>query len=193
MILLLTQMVFFRDVYVFLQLAGWAYLEQTEHFSTLETLICRKYTFQKLTQFLQGNNVLDAPACDTSGFLSRDTFLQLSQIAYLQPISTLKLLSCRKYSCQKLTQFSQGNNVLDVPASNADGFLSRGTCVSSTLWIGLFGTKSTYLHHEKRTLQEIFLTQSNLILTGKQFATCLCVYHRLFSLENYMCFFNLAE
>jgi hypothetical protein len=52
----------------FFNLAGWACFEQTEHFSTLKTLICRKYTFQKLTQFLQGNNVLDAPASDTSGF-----------------------------------------------------------------------------------------------------------------------------
>jgi hypothetical protein len=30
------------------------------------------------------------------------------------------------------TQFSQGNNVLDAPTSNIDGFLWRGTCVSIT-------------------------------------------------------------
>jgi hypothetical protein len=33
---------------------------------------------------------------------------------------------------EKLTQFSQGNNVLDGHASNTDGNLWRGTCASST-------------------------------------------------------------
>jgi hypothetical protein len=33
---------------------------------------------------------------------------------------------------QKLTQFSQGNNVLGITASNTHGFVSRGTCVPST-------------------------------------------------------------
>jgi hypothetical protein len=47
-------------------------------------------------------------------------------------ISILKHLSCRKYSFEKLTQFSQGKNVPDVPASNTYGFLLRDTCVSST-------------------------------------------------------------
>jgi hypothetical protein len=32
----------------------------------------------------------------------------------------------------KLTQFSQGNNVLDAPASTTKGVLSRDTFVSST-------------------------------------------------------------
>jgi hypothetical protein len=36
-----------------------------------------------------------------------------------------------KYSIQKLTEFSPGINVLGIPASNTDGFLSRATCVSS--------------------------------------------------------------
>jgi hypothetical protein len=30
------------------------------------------------------------------------------------------------------TQFSQGNNVLDAPASDTNGFLWRDTCVFST-------------------------------------------------------------
>jgi hypothetical protein len=49
-----------------------------------------------------------------------------------EPVSTLKNLSCRKYSFQKLSQFLQGNNVLHDPASNTDDFLSKDTCVSST-------------------------------------------------------------
>jgi hypothetical protein len=91
---------------------------------------------QKLTQFLQENNVLDAPASNTDGFLLRDnSFFNLAEQAYLEqnkPFSTLKILLCWKYSFQKLTQFSQGNNVLDAPASSSLGFLWELTCVSST-------------------------------------------------------------
>jgi hypothetical protein len=59
----------------------------------------------------------------------------LPEQAYLEqtdPIFPLYPLSSRKYSFQNLTQFSQGNNVLDAPAYNLDGFLYRGTYVSST-------------------------------------------------------------
>jgi hypothetical protein len=38
-----------------------------------------------------------------------------------------------KYSFEKLTQFSQGNNVLDAPSSNTDVFLSSDTCVSTQM------------------------------------------------------------
>jgi hypothetical protein len=38
----------------------------------LETKICRKYSFQKLTKFAQGNNVLAAPSSNSEGFLLRD-------------------------------------------------------------------------------------------------------------------------
>jgi hypothetical protein len=63
-------------------------------------------------------------------------FLQFVEKAYLEQIETfptLKPMICRKYSCQKLSKFSQGNNVLDAPASNIDGFLWRYICVSSTV------------------------------------------------------------
>jgi hypothetical protein len=62
-------------------------------------------------------------------------FPHLSQHTYLEqndPISTLKTEICRKSSFQKLTLFSQGNNALDVAASNIDDFLWRDTCVFST-------------------------------------------------------------
>jgi hypothetical protein len=46
-----------------------SYLEENEPFSSLKILICGKYSFQKLTQFSQGYNVPDVPACNTDGFL----------------------------------------------------------------------------------------------------------------------------
>jgi hypothetical protein len=42
------------------------------------------------------------------------------------------LLRERKYCFQKLTKFSQGNNVLDEPASHIDAYLWRDTCVSAS-------------------------------------------------------------
>jgi hypothetical protein len=78
-------------------------------------------------------------------------FLQLSRMGLFGTNSGslhLKNLSCWKYSFQKLTQFAEGKNVLDAPVSNTDGFLSRGTCVSTSQLIGLFGTKRAFLHLE---------------------------------------------
>jgi hypothetical protein len=39
----------------------------------LENRVCRKYSFQKLTQVSQANNVLDTPASNTDVFIWRDT------------------------------------------------------------------------------------------------------------------------
>jgi hypothetical protein len=53
-------------------------------------------------------------------------FFNSAEKAYLEQRETifiLKYLSCRKHCIQKLTQYSQGINVLDAPATNADGFL----------------------------------------------------------------------
>jgi hypothetical protein len=69
-------------------------------------------------------------------------FFNSAEQAYLEqsePVSTLKNLSCRTYSIQKPTQYSQGNNGLHAPAPNRNDFLSRDTCVSSiqlnrTIW-----------------------------------------------------------
>jgi hypothetical protein len=68
-----TVMFFFRVIHVFLHLAVHVSLEQHETFSTLKTLICRKYSFQKNMQFSQGNNVQDDPASSTHVFLLTDT------------------------------------------------------------------------------------------------------------------------
>jgi hypothetical protein len=46
-------------------------LEKNETFSTLKTLICRKYAFQKLTQSSLEKNVVDAAYYNKRGFLLR--------------------------------------------------------------------------------------------------------------------------
>jgi hypothetical protein len=104
----------------------------------LKHLSCRKYSFQKLTQLSQGNSVLDAHASNLIiFFLEIHAFLQLSWICLfgaMETIFTMETINCKEYSFQNPTQFSQGNHVLDVPASNTDGFLLRDTSVSST-WL----------------------------------------------------------
>jgi hypothetical protein len=61
-------------------------------------------------------------------------FFNSAEYSYLEQIESISMLKyprCRKYSFQKLTQSSHGNNMLDAPACNTDGFLLRYTCVSS--------------------------------------------------------------
>jgi hypothetical protein len=65
-------MVFFGKVHVFLSL-DLSYLEQTEPSSPLKYLDAGSIPFKKVTQFSLGNNVLDAPASNSNGSLSRDS------------------------------------------------------------------------------------------------------------------------
>jgi hypothetical protein len=78
--------------------------------------------FQELTQFSQGNNVLDSTAANTLAFLLRHTSVSSTQLNRLcgtrELISTWKNPNCRTKFMQKLTPFSQGNKILDAAASN---------------------------------------------------------------------------
>jgi hypothetical protein len=82
------------------------------------------------------NNVVHYRASNTDGFLWRDTFIsQLGCIGLFGTNRTylhLVKLKLQEEFHQKPTQYSKGNNVLDAPASNTDGFNSRDTWVSST-------------------------------------------------------------
>jgi hypothetical protein len=55
-----------------------------------------------------------------------------ASLEHTEPISTLRTMIFNKYSFPKRTQFSQGKNVLDAPASTSEGGLWTDTCVSST-------------------------------------------------------------
>jgi hypothetical protein len=98
-------------------------------------MISRKYSFETLTKFSQGNNVKDAADSNIDCFLCRDACVSSTQLNSLlgtrKGISTLKTMTSRKYYFQNLIQFSQGNNELDAHASNIDGFLCIDTCVPS--------------------------------------------------------------
>jgi hypothetical protein len=53
----------------FFHSAPQAYLEQHDPFSTMKTMIFRMHSFQKLTQFSQGNSVPQPPASNSGAFL----------------------------------------------------------------------------------------------------------------------------
>jgi hypothetical protein len=114
---------------VFLELAEQTSLEQTKTFNTLKPMIWRKYSCQKLSQFSQGNNVLDASASNLDGFPWRDTCV--SSTLLNRPIwNKFSLCHHENYIVQevffqKLPQFSQGDNVIDAAATNIDGFHRR--------------------------------------------------------------------
>jgi hypothetical protein len=60
--------------------------------------------------------------------------------------------------------------VLDTAASNIDGILSRGTCVSSAIH------NEPFFILEISDFQEVFISKTNSILSGKQCAKCSCFY-----------------
>jgi hypothetical protein len=193
MLLQLTQMVNFWEIPVFLLLSWVGLLGTIWIILHLEIMIWRKYSFETLTQLSQGNNTICAAASNIDGFLWRSTgifstelnrpiwskqslsprwktklagsilfqkefnsqretmcyiililaqmlffvdirvFLHLSWIGEFgikEPFSTLKILMCRKYSFQKRTKCSQGENVLSTAGSNIDGFVWRGICAA---------------------------------------------------------------
>jgi hypothetical protein len=59
---------------------SWVDLEQRESISTLKDLCCRKYYLQKLPQFSQGNNVLDASASKADGLLLKGMCVTATQL-----------------------------------------------------------------------------------------------------------------
>jgi hypothetical protein len=79
----------------------------------------------------------------------------------------LKILLCKKYSFQKLTQFSKENNVVDGAASSIAGFLWREHMLPQISCIGLFGANRAYLLLEIPKFQEVFLLKTKSITTGK--------------------------
>jgi hypothetical protein len=110
-----------------------------------------------------------------------------------RPISTLKTVNCGKYFIHTLSQFSQGNNALDAPDSNIEDFPCRDKCFSSNQWNKSTCSKQILSPSETPKLPLMFLCKSNSVLTRNQRAACSCFYHRWFSFEICMCFFNSAE
>jgi hypothetical protein len=59
----------------------------------------------------------------------------------------------------KTTHLSQGNNELEAPASNIDGFLSRDKCGSSTLLNRPIWKTMSLFQPRKHLLQKVYLSK----------------------------------
>ena len=73
-------MVFFPEINVFLQLSLKVLCGTKKAHLHLEKAQLHEVSFQKLTQFSQGNSVLDGPTSDFSGFLWRDLCVSSAQL-----------------------------------------------------------------------------------------------------------------
>jgi hypothetical protein len=110
-----------------------------------------------------------------------------------EPFSTLKTLSCRKHSFQKLTQLSQRHNELDAAASNIGGFLWRDTRVSSSQLNRPIGNEESLSPCSKTHVVGCILLKTNSIVTGKEYAKMILLLTMMVVLERWMCFLNTAE
>jgi hypothetical protein len=163
--------VFFGEIHVFLQFS-WEEMSllHIENFDLMEVFLLKtnsSVTGKKGARCFclkHQRFFFERHICFDISFVS--TYLD-----HKEPFSTLKGLICRSYSFQKLTQFLQGNQVVDAAASNINGFLWSYTCVLIPRWIGPYGTKWAFFHLETPKLQEVFLSITHSILTGKQCAS----------------------
>jgi hypothetical protein len=123
--------------------------------------------------------MLGAAASNIHDFLCRDTCVYstlLNRPSWRQTelIFKLKHVSCRKYCFQKLTEFSQGKNVLGAPASNIDGFVWRDTCVSSSQAKRPIWNKMSLSPSENYDFRDVFLSKTNSIVNWEQCSICSC-------------------
>jgi hypothetical protein len=136
MLLLLTQMVFFLEMHVFLEVSWIGIFGAQRVYLHHENYDWQDVFISKTKSIFTGKPCAGCCTFYYRWFFGEIlVFLQLIWIALLganKAHSTLKHLAFRKYSIQNLTWFSKGNNLLDAPASKLDGFLYRHACVSST-------------------------------------------------------------
>jgi hypothetical protein len=144
-----------------------AYLGQTEPIFILKHISYRMDSFHKLTQFSQGNNVLEYP--DTCLSIQRYMcFLNSAEKAYLmqhETFSTLKHLNSGSIPFKNCLVL-KGEQCARCSCFWHRWFSSSDSCVLQLSNISFFGAKWDFLNLENHDLQEAFLSKT--ILTGKQ-------------------------
>ena len=155
------------------------------------------YSFENLTHFSHGNNVLRLKFIILMVSLEKCMCFfnraEYSDLDLRQPNTILKNLLFRKYYFPKLSPFSQGRHGLHAPVSNTDGFVSRHTYIPSSYWTGLLEQHEPFSTLKTMIGQEEFLSKTISMLTKKQCARGSCFKHGRFSLERSTCFLNSAE
>jgi hypothetical protein len=96
-------------------------------------------------------------------------FLQLSWIGLFEANRAYLLLETPMFQevfLSKLNRLSQGNNMQHISVSNKVFLFAVIQVFLQLSWIGLFVAKWSYLHPETPKLQEVFLSETNSIVTG---------------------------
>jgi hypothetical protein len=171
--MLVTQMVLFREIHVLILLCWIGIFGTKAAYFHWTNWCCRRYSFQKLPQFSQEDNVLDTPACQTDVFC-RDLHVFST---YLNRPLWNKMSLCPRWKlwCENSIPFknelrSHRETIrLMLLLSIRDGFLWRHTCLSSTQLNWCNWKKESLSPLEKRMLQEVFLSETNSICTGNDF------------------------
>jgi hypothetical protein len=153
-------MVFFPEIYVFLHIRWMGIFGTKWAFCHLENPDWQAVFLSKTSSVPIGKNVLDNPASNLYGVLSRDSCISSTQLnrTIWKKISILKsgIPDWQAVFLQKLTQFLLRNNVLHAPPSNIAAFLLRDISLCSVHLIGLFGTKCAFLPLESTDWQAVF-------------------------------------
>jgi hypothetical protein len=100
-------------------------------------------------------------------------FLQLSSIGLFEAKRAYLSLETPKLNevfLSKLNSVLKAKQCANVAASSKMIFFGEIHVFLQLCFIGLFGANAAYLHNENYELQEVFLSKSNSILTGKQCA-----------------------
>jgi hypothetical protein len=188
---------FFQEIHVFLQLTSIDLFGGKEAKNTLKHWNCRKYSFQTLTQFSQGNNVLDAPASKTDGCFLRGIhlFLRFSRTGLFLAkwaFHYLENYDLQEVFLSRSNSILPGYNVLQWHFLTETVFLGEVHVFLQLSWIGLFVVNRAYLHNETKKLSEVFLSKTTQCSQGNN-GLCTCFSHIWLSFERYMCLFILSK
>jgi hypothetical protein len=125
------------------------------------------YSFQKLSQLSQGNNVQDAASSSIDDFLWRDTCVSSTQLnrsfwnkMILYPPWNFDL---QEVFLSKTNSILTWKHVLDSHGCNTMVFFWEVHVFLLLSWIGLFVGNRAYLHQETLKLQEVFLLGNNML------------------------------
>jgi hypothetical protein len=168
MVLLLTQMGLFDKYKCFIKSFEYADLCQREPISTLKITRCRKFSFSKVPQFSQLNNVLHCAVSSIHTLFGEiHVFLQLSWIGLFIGNRVYLYLENSKVQVVFLLKHNsvlKGNNVPDVAGPNTDSFLFTDPGVSSWKINSPIWEKLTLSPSWKPKFQEVFFWKSNLVV-----------------------------
>jgi hypothetical protein len=160
-------------------------------------ILWTEWSFKNLIQFSQGSSVLDSAASNVRLFFGKiHELLQLRWVGicgenmdhvHLETPKGQKIFLSKTNSVLKEQQFAR------FPASNNDHFLLRETRVHSTQLNRPNWNKMCLSRPGNYDLLDVFIAESNSILTRKQWARGCSFLQGRFSLERYMCFLNSAQ